>query len=188
MYYLILNPMTKNILAFGASTSSQSINRKLAAYTAQQVSDAKVNLIDLNDFEMPIYSFDREKESGIPELAKAFKQQIADADGIIISYAEHNGSYSAAYKNIYDWASRIERSVWMSKPLFLMSTSPGARGGISVLELAKRSAPFMGGEVVASFSLPTFNQNFSPDSGISDANLNRQWQEQLQAFEASLSK
>lgn len=179
--------MTKNILAFGASTSSQSINRKLAAYTAQQISDAQVNLIDLNEFEMPIYSFDREKESGIPPEANAFKQHIADADGIIISYAEHNGSFSAAYKNIYDWASRIERSVWLNKPLFLMATSPGGRGGISVLELAKRSAPFMGGEVVASFSLPGFNQNFSPEKGIKEPNLNRQWQEQLKAFEAAIS-
>lgn len=52
--------MTKQILALGASSSRNSINRQLAAYTAAQIETARVTLLDLNDFEMPIYSIDRE--------------------------------------------------------------------------------------------------------------------------------
>ena len=65
--------MNKKILAFGASNSKQSINRIFANYAAHQVSEAEVNLLDLNDFEMPIYGIDRERESGIPALAHDFK-------------------------------------------------------------------------------------------------------------------
>ena len=42
----------------------------------------------------------------------------------------------AAFKNIYDWISVIEKIVWSNKPILLMSTSDGARGGQSVLETA----------------------------------------------------
>ena len=94
----------KKILAFGASNSRNSINKQLVTYAAGQLTDVEVLLLDLNDFEMPIYSIDREKESGIPELAQQFKQHILDADGILISFAEHNGAYTAAFKNVMDWA------------------------------------------------------------------------------------
>ena len=126
----------KKIIAFGASNSKHSINKTLANYTANQIVNAEVKLLDLNDFEMPIFSIDRENENGIHELALQFKQEIIQADGIVISFAEHNGAYSAAFKNIYDWVSRIEGNIWESKPLFLLTTSPGGRGGKSVLELA----------------------------------------------------
>ncbi|PCI64867.1 MAG: NADPH-dependent FMN reductase, partial [Gammaproteobacteria bacterium] len=75
-------------------------NKKLANFTAHQIENAQVTLLDLNDFEMPIYSIDRENETGIPDLAHQFKKHLAEADGIIISFAEHNGAYTAAFKNI----------------------------------------------------------------------------------------
>ena len=99
------------ILAFGASNSSTSINKQLATYTAGQMTGADVTILDLNDFEMPIYSIDREKAGGIPSLAHDFKAEVKKADKIIISFAEHNGGYSAAFKNIMDWMSRIEGAV-----------------------------------------------------------------------------
>ena len=90
-----------NIVAFGASSSQNSINRKLAHFAAQQVPNAHIKLLDLNDYEMPLYSTDREKE-GIPEKARGFKAALQGSDGIIISFAEHNGAYTTAFKNIYD--------------------------------------------------------------------------------------
>lgn len=178
--------MGKKILAFGASNSRKSINKQLANYAAHQIVDADVSLLDLNDFEMPIYSIDREKETGIPDLARQFKQQIKEADGILISFAEHNGAYTAAYKNIYDWVSRVERNVWEDKPMFLLATSPGGRGGKNVLELALSRYSFANKNTIASFSLPSFSQNFSPESGIADADLRATFFEQLQLFSEAL--
>ncbi len=86
------------ILAFAASTSRQSINKKLANYAATLVNNAEIELLDLNDFEISLFSEDKEKEIGQPELAKAFLAKIGDSDALIISFAEHNGSYAAAYK------------------------------------------------------------------------------------------
>jgi len=174
--------MAKTILAFGASSSKQSINKKLASYTANQIADINVTLLDLNDFEMPIFSVDRQNESGIHPLAIEFKQHIKNADGIIISFAEHNGAYSTAFKNIFDWISRIENDVWMNKPMFLLATSPGGRGGKSVLEIALNNFKFMNKNYIAHFSLPSFNQNFSLENGITDTELREVFNKQLKTF------
>ena len=99
----------KKIVAFGASSSKKSINKQFASYAASLISDADSIIIDLNDFEMPIYSIDYENDKGIPEKAFKFKEIIKSADGIIISFAEHNSVYTAAFKNIFDWISRIEK-------------------------------------------------------------------------------
>ena len=50
------------LLAFGASSSKNSRNKRLAYYVAKRMAPIKVDLIDLNEFEMPIYSEDRELE------------------------------------------------------------------------------------------------------------------------------
>ncbi len=180
--------MAKRILVLGASSSKKSINKQFASYAAAQIKGADLNLLDLNDFEMPIYSIDREKEDGIPALAQQFKEHIRTADGIIISFAEHNGAYSAAYKNIYDWVSRIEKGVWLDKPMLLLATSPGGRGGIGVLDLAFSSYSYANKNHVGRFSLPSFGQNFSPEGGILDRDLKTEFHEQLLQFTQAVTK
>jgi len=135
---------------------------------------------------MPIYSMDRELESGIPDQAKSLKDKIKSSDGIIISFAEHNGSYSAAFKNVFDWVSRIEKGTWGGKPMLLLSTSPGGRGGATVLSTATGSFPHQGGEVKGSFSLPSFNSTFDPSNGIIDEDLRAAFDEQLKSFANAL--
>jgi chromate reductase len=157
--------MTQRIVAFAASSSSRSINRQLVTYAAGLVKGFEVEILDLNDFELPLFSVDREDELGQPELARAFLETISSCAGVIISFAEHNGSYSAAYKNIYDWASRIKPKVYQDKPMLLLATSPGGRGGKSVLELASNQIPRFGGNVIASISVPSFAENFDSNQG-----------------------
>ena len=177
-----------NIVAIGASNSNKSINRKLAGWVAKQVPNGETNLLDLNQFEMPIYSLEREQENGVPEAAKRFKELINNADGLVISFAEHNGSYSTAFKNIFDWVSRLEKPIWSNKPMLLLATSPGPRGAQSVLQTAVSSFPFQGGKVAGSFSLPSFNQNFEEGEGIIDPQLKDQFSVEFDAFIQELRK
>jgi len=175
-----------NILTFGASSSKDSINQKLAVYAATQIEGAKITNPDLNDYEMPLFSVDKENTHGIPKAAVDFKNLIDQADGIVISFAEHNGSYTAAFKNILDWMSRLEGKVWLNKPMLLMASSPGGRGGQTVLNQAHGHFPFMGGDVIAKFSLPSFYQNFEDGKGIKDETLNQLFQEALGAFTSKI--
>lgn len=169
--------MTKQILAFGASSSKTSINKQLASYAAGLFENAATTLLDLNDYEMPIYSIDKETENGIPQLAHDFYAKIGASDLVVISFAEHNGAYSSSFKNILDWMSRINGKTFQEKPLLLLATSPGARGGSSVLEMANKRFPFQGAIVNGSFSLPSFNDNFDTELGITNEDLKKELQQ-----------
>jgi len=88
-----------------------------------------------------------------------------DENRPVIAFAEHNGNYSAAYKNLFDWVSRIDPKVYQNKAMVLLATSPGGRGGKGVLEIAINSMPRYGGIVKASLSLPKFADFFDVDMG-----------------------
>jgi NAD(P)H-dependent FMN reductase len=178
--------MSKKIVAFGASNSKNSINKKLATFAANQVKDAEINILDLNDFEMPIYGIDKENDTGIPALAQEFKNHLKNSDGIIISFAEHNGAYSSAFKNIMDWISRMEGNTWENKPMLLLATSPGGRGGQSVLDIAVNKFQRMNENTISNFSLPSFFQKFSEENGIIDEDLSNTFKEQLKIFEEAI--
>jgi len=166
------------IIAFGGSPSKNSINKKLATYASSLFENGDVEILDLNDYQMPLFSVDIEAEIGQHELAKAFLAKIESADFLVVSMAENNGNYSAAFKNLYDWCSRIMGKVFQDKPMLLLATSPGARGGASVLEIAKNAFPRYGAEIKAFFSLPSFNDNFDVENGkIANAEFDNQLKE-----------
>lgn len=175
----------KTIIAFAGSDSKTSINKKLAAYTAGLVEDAEVKVLDLNDYELPLYGIDRENEIGIPENAHAFLKEIKAADGIVLSLAEHNGAYATVFKNIFDWMSRIDGKLWSDKPMLVMATSLGARGGQTVLDIAKGRLPYMGGNIVGDYSLPSFNDNFK-DGKLIDAALLEKLQAEVAKLKAAI--
>ena len=154
------------IIAFAASTSSRSINKQLATYSASLVADAEVEILDLNDYPLPLFSEDIEREIGQPQAAADFLAKLGSADALIVSFAEHNGNYSAAYKNLFDWCTRqAGRDVYQSKPMLLLATSDGGRGAKSVLEIATNSIPRFNGDVRASISIPNFSENFDKQAG-----------------------
>ncbi len=163
------------IVGFAGSNSSTSINKKLVTYVTSLFSNAEIEILDLNDYELPLFGVDIEKEIGQPKLATQFLQKINSADLLVVSLAENNGNYSVAFKNIFDWASRQEKNVFQEKDMLLMATSPGGRGGASVLEIAKNSFPRYGANILATFSLPRFYENFDVESNsISNSELNNE--------------
>jgi NAD(P)H-dependent FMN reductase len=175
----------KNILAIGASNSSKSINKVLATYIANEVIDGEVTALDWNEMELPLYGSDLEEASGIPENAHKFLKMIADADAVVLSLAEHNGLPSAAFKNLWDWTSRIEQKFWANKPMILAATSPGGRGGIGVLATIKNMISHFGGNVIADFSLPSFYDNFK-DGKMNNEEIAADLNQKVQLFQKSI--
>jgi len=174
----------KKILAFGGSTSKTSINKQLASYAASLINDTNFKVIDFNDYKAPIYSTD-EEANGFPEDLVALSESMKDFDGYVVSLAEHNGSYAAAFKSILDWLSRINREIFNNKPVLLMSASPGGRGGASVLSNAAAYFPHAGASEVFTFSFPNFYDNFK-DEKISNQDLNSNLLEKISEFQVNL--
>ena len=158
------------LLAFAGSNSSHSINKKLVAHVTTFFAEHTVEILDLNDYEMPLFGVDKLSKNGVPQLALDFARKIDENDLLLISLAENNGAYTTAFKNIFDYVSVIpeRKAFWGDKPTFIMATSPGPRGGASVLNLAKTTLPYYGAKVIETFSLPGFYQNFNVESGITN--------------------
>lgn len=157
------------ILAFAGTNSHESINKKLVTYVTEFFPNDEIEIVDLNDYEMPIYSHKREIENGIPQLALDFANKIDNSDLILLALAEHNWSYSVAFKNVFDWVSRIKnRKHFGEKPIFLMATATGGGGGKNVVAAFEARAPFSGAEVLETFTLPKFKETFEEGKGIID--------------------
>lgn len=175
------------IVAFAGSNSSRSINKKLVTWVSSLFSEHEVEILDLNDYEVDLYSIDREEQNGFPERVMAFSDKLADCDLILLSLAEHNGAYTVAFKNLLDWCSRIpNRTVFHDKPIFLMGTSPGKRGASTVLGIAEQRFQWNGGKVYETFSLPNFYDTFEQSVGIMDAEKKSELQEKVAALRIRL--
>ncbi|HLT51245.1 MAG TPA: NAD(P)H-dependent oxidoreductase [Arenibacter sp.] len=160
-----------HLLAFAGSNSSRSINFQLVKYTVSSIVDKEVRLLDMADMTLPVFSEDLERDEGYPPILSKLLESIRQADGLILSVNEHNSNPSAFFKNVLDWLSRMDRNFLSGTRVLLMSTSRGRRGGSASLEVIKALLPRFGGEVVASFSLPSFNHNFIEVDGITDREL-----------------
>lgn len=177
-----------NILAIPATASENGINRQLLGHAARLlegglIADANVEILDLNDYEMPIYTPRREQDGGVPEQARRLYDQIGAADAVLVSFAEYNGSYTSAWKNVYDWMSRIDMAVYQGKKVVMLAASPGPRAGAGVLGSATMAAPFFGAELVGSLGIGRFGETFDAEAGeLADQDLREQLEKILAAL------
>lgn len=148
-------PARKKILALAGSTRQGSYNQMLvkeaAAIATQQ--GAQVTVINLSDYEMPLYNADLEAKKGMPKKAKALRQLMMDSDAMIISSPAYNGAYPALLKNVIDWATRTPEGTgsldaFKGKPIAIMCASPGRGGGVRGLVQLRQLLTNVGATVV----------------------------------------
>ena len=127
------------ILAFSGSTRVGSFNERLVKVAAEgaRAAGAKVTVVNLRDYPMPIFDQDDEAANGKPKGAIALKKLMMKHDGFLIASPEYNSSVTAVLKNAIDWVSRPDDSdppgglaAFRGKVVTLMSASPGALGGL----------------------------------------------------------
>jgi chromate reductase, NAD(P)H dehydrogenase (quinone) len=128
---------TARILAFAGSTRKASFNKLLvaAAVKSAETAGAKVTLIDLKDFPLPLFDEDYETEYGMPENAARLKKLFIEHNALLIASPEYNSSISAVLKNAIDWISRRAKgepmkAAFLGKTAAIMAASPGGLGGI----------------------------------------------------------
>lgn len=170
------------LLAMAGSNSATSINFKLVKYTAGLISGKEVQLLNMANYPFPMYSEDNEQEMGFSNSLIELRNDIMKAKGVIISVNEHNSNPSAYFKNVLDWLSRLEIKFLEDTEVLLMSTSPGKRGAQGSLEIITKLLPRFGANVCATYSLPSFYQNFDSDKGIIDEDLSEKHRQALNKF------
>ncbi len=127
----------EKILAFAGSSRQDSINQKLLQLVVDRVRQAggEVTLVNLAEFDVPLYNGDLEAEQGIPADAERFYQLMKQHAGFLIACPEYNRSITPLLKNTIDWASRPREGdrpleAFDGKVAALCSASPGALGGL----------------------------------------------------------
>ncbi|GAL03434.1 NADPH:quinone oxidoreductase [Photobacterium aphoticum] len=178
----------KKILAFTGSNNSQSIHAPLIQALAAQASDTQVDILNLNDYALPMYGLDVEGQ-GVPDAALQLRAKLNAYDALIIASPEHNGSMPAFLKNAIDWLSRVAPQGTSffgdeKKPVLLVSTSPGANGGATNLKTLSELMPWWGGDVKGVYSLGGFYDKFQ--DGAFDVETTAELKAQMAAFEAAL--
>lgn len=163
------------ILAFAGSTREDSYNRKLIriAVSGAEEAGARVTLVELSDYPMPIMNEDLEAREGIPERALAFKRLMLENDGLLISSPEYNSSMTPLLKNTLDWASRSETeeerplSAFRGKTAVLMSASPGSLGGLRGLVVLRMMLGNLGVTVLPDTrSISSADEAFDGNGGL----------------------
>lgn len=121
------------ILLFAASLRKGSYNKKFienARGILAQDNKLELQKINLEDFDMPMYNGDTEESHGLPASVLKLHQLILDADALVVSTPEYNGSIPGVFKNMIDWTSRKKPICWEKKPMLLLGASPGALGAV----------------------------------------------------------
>ena len=163
--------MTK-LLFFAGSIRKGSINQKLVDLSADiaKAQGVEVTVINLGDYEMPIYNGDLESAEGLPENAIKLKQLFIEHDGFYIVSPEYNSSFSALLKNSIDWISRPHEadetplSAFAGKVAAIGAVAPGALGGLRGLVplrmlLGNIAVNVVPNQVAIPFGFDAFDEN-----------------------------
>jgi len=109
----------------------QGAYSRLMARAAIELSPSSLKLSEVEIGDLPHYNQDL--ETATPPAAWAeFRNRIIASDAVLFVTPEYNRSMPGALKNAIDVGSRPwGKSAWSGKPAAVISTTPGALGGMA---------------------------------------------------------
>jgi chromate reductase len=126
----------KKILAIIGSTRVNSSNLNLVKYLEVLSKD----IFEITYFEglitLPHFNPDLDHENP-PQEVVAFRQQIADAHGVIICTPEYVFSLPGSLKNAIEWC--VSTTVFSQKPVGLITASASGEKGHETLQLVMKT-------------------------------------------------
>lgn len=135
------------IVGICGSLRAGSINR-MAMNLAGELMPEGMTLRTAEIRDVPMFDSD-ELASGMPAAVASLREQIRNADGVVIATPEYNFSIPGVLKNALDWISRGEDQPFAYKPVAIISAAPGPVGGARVQYDLRRVMLFMNAQVLA---------------------------------------
>lgn len=170
------------LIAFSGSLRKDSFNTKvLHALPALAPAGTNIALFDIA--ELPMYNQDLDGDT-VPEIVAALRSAISEADGVIIATPEYNHSYSAATKNLIDWASRpFMKGPIIGKKSMVIAVTPGPGGAVHGARATAEILTMLGGTVVAQVTSAAIHEKLDGATLVfSDESLATQLRDGLASF------
>jgi NAD(P)H-dependent FMN reductase len=128
--------MKKRIFAISGSTRSQSANAALIRFIAEITAD-KYDLVVFEGLsELPHFNPDLDQDNP-PAAVIAFRNQIQEADGVLICTPEYVFSLPGSLKNALEWT--VSTLVFNNKPSGLITASANGQKGHAELGLVMKT-------------------------------------------------
>ena len=168
------------ILFISGSTRKDSFNTKLVKFSYNYAISIgiKSELVDLANYDIPMYQGDLESENGLPQDVKKLKELFYNSRSLFISTPEYNGFFPPLLKNTIDWLSRSEvedeepLKVFKGKVAMIVATSLGKLGGIRALQHLRVLLNNVGINVLPNeIGIPLAMKNFDKDGNLVDEDL-----------------
>ncbi len=155
----------KKILAICGSTRSDSANLKLLRVLAQWAGSRYDFTIYEGLASLPHFNPDLDMEPA-PEAVTALRQQITEADGVVICTPEYVFSLPGSLKNALEWM--VSTVIFEGKPTGLITASASGEKGHEQLLLVMRtlSAAFT---EETQLLIKSVKAKLGPDGQIKDA-------------------
>jgi chromate reductase, NAD(P)H dehydrogenase (quinone) len=153
--------MAYKIAIIVGSLREASLNRKVArSICAMRNDNLECSMIEIGD--LPLYNQD--SDANPPEQYVRFRQQIADADGVLFVSPEYNRGIPGVLKNAIDVGSRpYGQSAFDKKPAAIVTASPGSIGGFGANHQIRQAAVFL--------NMPVMQQPEAYLGHVSDASF-----------------
>lgn len=178
------------ILVLAMSLRKDSLNKKLARNAQRLLKDsgADAELLELNDYPMPVYDGDVEA-AGIPAGVTALAAKLAGAPALVICTPEYNGGMPGPFKNAVDWVSRVRPMPWPGKHVLLLGASPGALGAVRGLWHSRQPLEALSCFVFPDMmGLPQAGAAFGADDRLKDPAFEEKLEKLLGKFREHVSR
>jgi chromate reductase len=135
------------ILGLSGSLRRQSHNTRLLRAAGTLLPEG-VELVEFDQLGA-IPPFNEDEEHTPPAAVVAFKEAIAQADGLLIATPEYNSSIPGVLKNALDWASRpVAETPLKGKPAAVIGASTSLFGAVWAQAEARKVLGATGARVV----------------------------------------
>ncbi|UTI63516.1 NAD(P)H-dependent oxidoreductase [Paraconexibacter antarcticus] len=162
------------ILAISGSLRRDSHNSALLRAAAKQLPSGVELTIHDGLREIPPYD-DDELATPSPAVVR-LREEIAAADGVLVSTPEYNSSIPGQLKNALDWMSRpLAESPLRNKPAAVIGASTGMFGAVWAQAEARKVLGAIGARVIdTELPVPAADDQFADDGSLSDPDLEQE--------------
>jgi chromate reductase len=177
-----------NVVVIAGSLRKESFSLKIANALAKMApASLKLEVATLHGLSF----FNQDMEANPPGDWLTFREKIKASDAVILVTPEYNRSVPGVLRNAIDVASRPSgQSVFLGKPVGIISNSPGPLGGVSAAMELKRSLPGIVGPILGQpeIYLTHVGNSFNEQGEVTSESFGKVLRQYGEAFAAFVEK